>query len=244
MDKWRKAPLSDIIQFKNGKKRPSSVGTIPVYGGNGVLDFTDASNNENSVIIGRVGAYCGSVYYEVKSHWVSDNAISAVNKEHSNIIFDYYLLKSLDLNQRHIGTSQPLLTQEILNSIEVLIPPLDEQIEIGRTLRVLDDKIANNTRINHHLCGAVQIADLVNCTHARLAQESEAMADARLDASYCASPRSETDSSPDIRRGNRASRMAARLLLSRRLFSICPNKGSMVIENSYREAIEGSSIGN
>lgn len=151
MSEWKQALLSEFIQFKNGKKRPLGRGTIPVYGGNGVLDYADTFNNENSIIIGRVGAYCGSVYYEPRSHWVSDNAISAVNKENSDIVFDYYLLKSLNLNQRHIGTSQPLLTQEILNSIKVMLPPLYEQYEIGRTLRALDDKIANNTAINHHL---------------------------------------------------------------------------------------------
>lgn len=151
MNGWEQLALSNFIQFKNGKKRPAGTGKVPVYGGNGILDYADTANNENSVIIGRVGAYCGSVYYESSPHWVSDNAISAVNKNNSDIAFDYYLLKSLDLNHRHIGTSQPLLTQEILNSIEVLLPPLPEQVEIGRTLRALDDKIENNTKINHHL---------------------------------------------------------------------------------------------
>jgi len=151
MNEWRTMQLSDFIQFKNGKKRPVGTGSIPVYGGNGILDYTDVVNQENSVIIGRVGAYCGSVYYEPVQHWVSDNAISAVNKSNSDILYDYYLLKSLNLNHRHIGTSQPLLTQEILNSIVVELPPLTEQVEIGRTLWMLDDKIANNTAINHNL---------------------------------------------------------------------------------------------
>ena len=29
--------LKEIIDFKNGKKKPSSEGSIPIYGGNGVL---------------------------------------------------------------------------------------------------------------------------------------------------------------------------------------------------------------
>ena len=64
--------------FKNGKKRPKSIGTIPVYGGNGILEFTNDFNNQNCIIIGRVGAYCGSVYREPSKCWVSDNAISCV----------------------------------------------------------------------------------------------------------------------------------------------------------------------
>ncbi|MDR2152538.1 MAG: restriction endonuclease subunit S [Helicobacteraceae bacterium] len=151
MSEWKRCQLSEFIQFKNGKKRPIKFGSTPVYGGNGILDYTDTANNENSVIIGRVGAYCGSVYYESNQHWVSDNAISAVNKDNSDIIFDYYLLKNLDLNYRHIGTSQPLLTQEILNTIEVALPSLVEQRAIAAILSALDDKIELNNRINANL---------------------------------------------------------------------------------------------
>lgn len=31
--------LKEVIQFKNGKKRPSIDGNIPVYGGNGILGY-------------------------------------------------------------------------------------------------------------------------------------------------------------------------------------------------------------
>jgi type I restriction enzyme S subunit len=143
--------LEKIINFRNGKKRPSTNGNFPVYGGNGILDYTNDYNQENSVIIGRVGAYCGSVYFDAGKHWVSDNAICATNKENSDMLFDYYLLRSLHLNKRHIGTSQPLLTQEILNNIDIEVPPLPVQRAIAATLSALDDKIANNRAINNSL---------------------------------------------------------------------------------------------
>ena len=54
--------LQDLIIFTNGKKRPETIGNIPVYGGNGVLAYTDKSNADNCVIIGRVGAYCGNTF--------------------------------------------------------------------------------------------------------------------------------------------------------------------------------------
>ena len=148
---WIKKPLGEIIQFKNGKKRPAKEGAIPVYGGNGILGYAADSNYDQCIIIGRVGAYCGSVYYEENACWVSDNAIAALPKSGTDVVYAYYLLKGLNLNKRHIGTSQPLLTQEILNRIECRIPSLAEQRQIGAVLRAIDKKLALNNKINDNL---------------------------------------------------------------------------------------------
>ena len=40
---------------------------------------------------------------------------------------------------------------DVLKNTELLVPPLEEQREIGLTLKALDDKIENSKRINHHL---------------------------------------------------------------------------------------------
>ena len=156
---WKKGRLGDVMNFRNGKKRPNVKGTFPIYGGNGILDYTNGFNYKSGVIIGRVGAYCGSVFYEPNKHWVSDNAISAVSNEKSDLLFCYYLLNSLQLNKRQIGTSQPLLTQEILNSIEIHLPPLVEQKTIASILSCLENKIALNTKINHHLTVPIYATD-------------------------------------------------------------------------------------
>lgn len=124
-----RSKLSELISFGNGKSRPKTDGTIPVYGGNGVLSYTDQYNIENAILIGRVGAYCGSVYLEQGICWVSDNAIFAKSKVSTDEFFDYFLLKSLNLFNHHVGTGQQLLTQEILNNIEVAKPDY-EQIEV------------------------------------------------------------------------------------------------------------------
>lgn len=148
---WCDTKLGEVLIFKNGKKRPSENGEIPVYGGNGILGFSNQANNENCIVIGRVGAYCGSVYYEHGKCWVSDNAICAIPKDENDISFLYYLLKHLELNKKHIGTSQPLLTQEILNSIMCKVPERNQQFKIGRVLCCIDEKIECNKRINDNL---------------------------------------------------------------------------------------------
>ena len=144
--------LKEIIEFKNGKKKPSSKGSIPIYGGNGILGYTDQSNqNEESLIIGRVGAYCGCVYSYYGQCWVSDNAIVGKVNEGNDFYYCYYLLKRLNLNSRHVGSGQPLMTQEILNNIEINICDYETQRKVGKILKNIDDKIKINSEINNNL---------------------------------------------------------------------------------------------
>lgn len=121
-DGWECCRLSKIMSFGAGKTRPESGETYPVYGGNGILDYCNYYNNENAIVIGRVGAYCGTVYYEPDKCWISDNALFAESKNGAHF-YNYYLLKNMNLNARQIGTGQPLITQGLLNKIKILLPP-------------------------------------------------------------------------------------------------------------------------
>ncbi|MBR3785402.1 MAG: restriction endonuclease subunit S [Firmicutes bacterium] len=119
---WDFCRLGKIMSFGAGKTRPESGETYPVYGGNGILDYCNYYNNENAIIIGRVGAYCGTVYYEPDKCWISDNALFAESKNDASF-YNYYLLKNMNLNARQVGTGQPLITQGLLNKIKILLPP-------------------------------------------------------------------------------------------------------------------------
>ena len=146
--------LKEIAKLKNGKKCNYDVkGIIPVYGSNGIIGYTDNLNSpENSIIIGRVGANAGSVFYSFKKHWVTDNAISVVpNINKINSFYLYYALYSLDLNLLVEGSAQPLLNQSILNSLEIRVPPLSDQNSIVEKIRTFDEKIAVNNQINDNL---------------------------------------------------------------------------------------------
>lgn len=70
--------------------------------------------------------------------------------------FVYYLAMSPLLRDKAIksmvgSSGRQRVQQGVLNDLEFWSPPLAEQVEIGRILQALDDKIANNTKINHHL---------------------------------------------------------------------------------------------
>lgn len=143
MSEWKEYKLGDVIQFGNGKERPRTEGDVPVFGGNGILGYCDKSNyKDETIIIGRVGAYCGSVFFQDRPIWVSDNALAAKPKEKFQTKFLYYFLKNLGLNNFAEGSSHPLVTQTLLNSIEVQITDNNkEQIQIASILSSLDDKI-------------------------------------------------------------------------------------------------------
>ncbi len=143
MGEWKEVELSELIDFGNGKKKPDSEGDIPIYGGNGILGYSADFNYENeTIIIGRVGAYCGSVYYENIPIWVSDNALAAKAKDSNSTKFLYYFLKNANLNQHAGGSSHPLVTQTLLNSLEYEICVDEtEQRAIASVLSSLDDKI-------------------------------------------------------------------------------------------------------
>ena len=144
--------LSDLIDFKNGKSIKPSSGDIPIYGGNGILGYSEKYNYNNILIIGRVGAYCGSIHYHKEKCWVSDNAIAGEVKSDYSIDYLYYLIKSLNLNDRQVGSSQPLLTQGVLNNISVKIYESSQtQQSIAAVLSALDKKIALNKQINARL---------------------------------------------------------------------------------------------
>ena len=152
VSEWRETNLDEVLSFYNGKKRPTESGNIPVYGGNGILSYCNSYNTEGeSLIIGRVGAYCGNVFYENKKCWISDNAILAKAKTNVSCKFMYYILKHTNLNDMHIGSSQPLLTQGILKGLTTTMPRFAEQKAIAVTLSVLDDMIELNNQINKTL---------------------------------------------------------------------------------------------
>lgn len=118
---WRMGILEEIADFKNGKAIKTNNGIIPIYGGNGIVGYTESFNAKNVIIIGRVGINCGNAFLEPNKCWVNDNAMMAMSKS-NNIYFLYWLIRGMDLNSQSEGSGQPLLTQVILNQQECLIP--------------------------------------------------------------------------------------------------------------------------
>ncbi len=146
--------LGRLLSFANGRSSPERSDGLPypVYGSNGVIGYaTEANADEGSIIIGRVGSYCGSLYISKQRCWVTDNAIRATALDYNDSRFLFYLLSTLGLNNWRAGSGQPLLNQDILSRIPASAPEPAEQRAIAHILGTLDDKIELNRRMSETL---------------------------------------------------------------------------------------------
>lgn len=141
---WQKKRLGDLFDLSSGK-RPTFVdeGNVPVYGGNGVMGVTDVPLVESTtVVIGRVGS-TGAIHTTKGEAWISDNALYVSEYlEETDLDFLAALLEKEKLEQYATRTSHPSLSQRVILSVPVHVPPVREQGAIANILTSADDAIA------------------------------------------------------------------------------------------------------
>ena len=140
--------LGEVVRFGSGKAiKPGAEGRYQVYGSNGIIGGCDEFRYENGVIIGRVGAYCGSVAYCPEKFWASDNTLVVFPaSKQFDTKFLFYLLTDAKLSRYAGGAAQPLVTQTVLKQVEVTVPALLVQRRIAGILSAYDELIENNQR--------------------------------------------------------------------------------------------------
>ena len=136
-DGWAWTRLASILSLSSGKsikvRQLTDEGEYPVYGGNGINGtYFDYNVETNTIIIGRVGYYCGSVYKTTSKAWVTDNALIATVKELGIFEIDFVVevLKYLNLGKTSVSTAQPVVSGKGILPLIVPIPPQNEQISI------------------------------------------------------------------------------------------------------------------
>ena len=146
MSEWSEVALESLGAFSSGKGvKPGGDGPFVAFGSNGPIGFAPESLHDGGVIIGRVGAYCGSVTISHEPFWASDNTI-VIEPAKADLDFLYYLLQNANLNRYAGGSAQPLVTQSILKSLKFSIPEAGGRSRIASILRSIDDLIENNRR--------------------------------------------------------------------------------------------------
>ena len=165
---WEAVRLQALIQISSGDGLTSAEmnaeGGIPVFGGNGVCGFHDKANvSEKTLVIGRVGYYCGSVHITPDKAWVTDNAfVVRYAKEHLNQRYLYWLLRATDLKEQDNATAQPVISGRKLYPIVVIIAPRQEQ---DRIVGKIDELMTICDQLKTHLNQAsetrCQLADAI-----------------------------------------------------------------------------------
>lgn len=126
-------------------------GKYPVYGGNGIMGYTEEFNaDDDDIIIGRVGAKCGNVYLVSGKKWISDNALRLeIDKCDKRYLSQFLMARNL--NQLANQNAQPLITGSMVGNQFIPIPPLSEQQAISafldRSTERIDTLVAKKKRL-------------------------------------------------------------------------------------------------
>jgi len=176
MEKWTTGKMSDLIEF-NPKERISKGENAKKIAmdklkpferdieGYEIAQFKGGSKFRNGdTLLARITP-CLENGKTAQVNVLEDNEVGFGSTEFivlrakpgvSDKDYIYYLAISPLVREQAIqsmvgSSGRQRVQQGVLNDLDICIHPLSEQIEIGRTLKVLDDKIAINTKINHHL---------------------------------------------------------------------------------------------
>ena len=145
-DKWDNETLQNIFKLKSGNALPNHKiieGEFPVYGGNGIVgNHKEFMVQKPTIVIGRVGEYCGSIHLSKKRSWITDNGLYPI--EYFKDVDIYFLKESLmhaNLNQYARKTGQPSISQSSICAVKIPLPPLEEQKQIASLFQVIETAI-------------------------------------------------------------------------------------------------------
>lgn len=142
--KWKRNKGKELFIFSSGKGNPTKNlndnNEFPCYGGNGITGYSkEYLIDYDTLVIGRVGAYCGSVHRTINKVWITDNAIYIKQfKGRFNLKFLEQLLLKIDIHSFANATGQPKITQEPLERFEYIEPPLVLQNEFDKIAQLID----------------------------------------------------------------------------------------------------------
>ena len=144
-ENWSWCRLGDLISITSGENLTSKQmlnGEIPVYGGNGVTGYHSKANVfEETIVIGRVGYYCGSIHLTPSQAWVTDNAFITQYSKLLNRDFLIILLTALNLGKCYNATAQPVVSGKRIYPLLIALPPIKEQQRIVAQIEKLFEQL-------------------------------------------------------------------------------------------------------
>ena len=149
---WPMVELGEVFKLSSGRgltRAQMENGPFPVYGGNGISGFhSEYFVEDSSIVIGRVGAYCGAVHIADPKAWVSDNGLYVTTyKREINQRFLAQVLTQLKLNQFAKVGGQPSISQTTVYECRIPVPPLNTQQAIVTEIKAEQAIVAANREL-------------------------------------------------------------------------------------------------
>ena len=135
---------NELFKFSSGKFNPTSnlkdSFEFPTFGGNGVTGYSkNYLIDYSTIVIGRVGAYCGSIHKTPAKSWITDNAIYIKEfKQKMDLDFLFFLFEFLDINRFALTVGQPKITQSPIENLDYINPPLPLQQKFASIVREVE----------------------------------------------------------------------------------------------------------
>jgi type I restriction enzyme S subunit len=144
---WRVGKLSDLVNIKYGKAHQSlNAGEFPVYGSGGLMRYAEKYlYDKESVLIPRKGTLNNSMYI-TEPFWTVDTMFFTEMKIQNISTYIYQFIKRKDLASMNAGTAVPSMTTEILNALNILIPPHNVLQKFSDIVSTLYDKQKANQK--------------------------------------------------------------------------------------------------
>ena len=149
---WEMVELKNIIKLSSGQgltQKDFRKGAYEVYGGNGVIGHhNEYFLNDKTVVIGRVGVYCGTVHLTSEKCWITDNALfvkdllKPVNLEYLAIV-----LRNLNLNQYAKVGGQPSISQGEILGLSIPFPEMEIQYEVVMNANHITSLVQQNDEL-------------------------------------------------------------------------------------------------
>lgn len=141
---WEVKKLKEVCDLKAGKaikaNELSNDNPYPCYGGNGIRGYINrCSHVESSPIIGRQGAYCGTVNFAEAPFYATEHAVVVRGKQDMQIKWLYYTLVNLKLTRYAKGQAQPGIAVSSLNELVIIpLPPLPLQQQFAARIEAIE----------------------------------------------------------------------------------------------------------
>jgi len=147
-DDWEGGCLGDAIELVYGKglKKELRTGSgYPVIGSSGIVDFhSDFLVKGPGIVIGRKGTL-GKVIYLWDNFFPIDTTYYVKSKKSSSsLLYEYFLLKTLNFEDMNSDSAVPGLNRDIALSSEIFIAPIGKRNDFEQVCNPIFDKLRKN----------------------------------------------------------------------------------------------------